>query len=89
MKTEFKKSFTKDLKKNAKDKKLLAQVKEIIQQFDDAESISQIPNLTKLKSEGNYYRIRSGENRIGLIIIDDTVIFVRLLHRKDIYRYFP
>ena len=54
MKAEFKKSFTKGLKKNAKDQKLLAQVKEIIRQFDDAESISQIHNLTKLKSEGNY-----------------------------------
>jgi mRNA-degrading endonuclease RelE of RelBE toxin-antitoxin system len=30
-----------------------------------------------------------GNYRLGLIIEAETVIFVRVLHRKEIYRYFP
>ena len=89
MKVEFKKSFAKDLKKKSDDRKLLDKVKQIIEYVDHADDISQISNLKKLKAQDDFYRIRSGEYRIGLIIEGDTVIFVRLLHRSEIYRYFP
>jgi mRNA interferase RelE/StbE len=86
---EFKKSFAKDLKKKAKEANLLSRVQEIVQQVDDADRIDDIKNLKKLKAEGNYYRIRFGDYRIGLTIEGDTVCFVRCLHRSEIYRYFP
>lgn len=89
MKVEFKKSFAKDLKKKSDDRKLLDKVKQIIDHVDHADDISQISNLKKLKAQSAFYRIRSGEYRIGLIIEGDTVTFVRLLHRGEIYRYFP
>ncbi len=65
MKIEFKKSFAKDLKKKYEDKRLLARVEQIIGQVDQAEDLHQIPNLKKLKAEGAYYRIRSGDYRLG------------------------
>lgn len=89
MKTEFKKSFAKDLKKRSQEKKLLTHVQEIIQTVESAESLQEINNLKKLKAEGGYYRIRLGDYRIGLKIEEETVVFVRFLHRSDIYRYFP
>lgn len=89
MKVEFKKSFAKDLKKKSKDRRLSARVEQIIEQVDQAEDPHQITNLKKLKAEGDFYRIRSGDYRLGLIIEDDTATFVRLLHRSEIYRYFP
>ncbi|MFZ1985402.1 MAG: type II toxin-antitoxin system RelE/ParE family toxin [Desulfatitalea sp.] len=89
MKVEFKKSFAKDLKKKSDDRKLLDKVKQIIEHVDHADDISQISNLKKLKAQGDFYRIRSGEYRIGLFIEGETVTFVRLLHRSEIYRYFP
>ena len=89
MKTAYKKSFTKDLKRHSKNQKLLDLIKEIILEVEDAARISDIDNLKKLKAEGKYYRIRSGDYRIGLIIEDETVTFVRALHRSEIYRYFP
>ena len=89
MKTEFKKSFAKDLKKKARDRKLLSHVKEIIQSVEDAESLYDISNFKKLKAEGDYCRIRLGDYRIGLKVEGDTVVFVRFLHRSEIYRYFP
>ncbi|HEY4721787.1 MAG TPA: type II toxin-antitoxin system RelE/ParE family toxin [Anaerolineae bacterium] len=46
-------------------------------------------NIKKLQGGTNYYRIRVGDYRVGLVVESDTVTFVRFLHRKDIYRYFP
>jgi mRNA interferase RelE/StbE len=89
VKVEYKKSFAKDLKKRSDDRKLLDKTKQIIEQVEQADDTNQIPNLKKLKVQGDFYRIRSGDYRIGLIIEDDTVTFVRLLHRSEIYRYFP
>ena len=89
MNLEFKKSFAKDLKKKAKDANLRLRVQEIIQQVDEADRMDDIRNLKKLRAEGNYYRIRFGDYRIGLTIEGVTVCFVRCLHRSEIYRYFP
>ena len=89
MKLEFRKSFARDLKKRAQDKKLLSRVREIIKEIEEANNIHEIKNLKKLQAEGHYYRIRIGDYRIGSLIEDDTVIFVRLLLRGEIYRYFP
>ena len=89
MNIEFKKSFAGDLKKKAQQIKLRSRIQEIIQEVDNAESLYEIKNLKKLKAEDDYYRIRIGDYRIGLKIKDGTVIFVRFLHRKEIYRYFP
>ncbi|MBC8430415.1 MAG: type II toxin-antitoxin system RelE/ParE family toxin [Desulfobacterales bacterium] len=89
MNFEFKKSFAKDLRKKSKETKLLSRVQEIIQEVDNVGSLHEIKNLKKLKVEGNYYRIRFGDYRIGLVIEDDIIYFVRLLHRSEIYRYFP
>ena len=43
----------------------------------------------KLVGAKDYYRIRVGDYRIGFKIDGSTVIFMRALHRKEIYKYFP
>jgi len=48
-----------------------------------------INSIKKLKGYKNHYRIRIGDYRAGLIIDGNTVEFIRLLHRKDIYKRFP
>jgi mRNA interferase RelE/StbE len=67
----------------------LGRIGDIILEVEAAGSITTIANLKKLKAEGTYYRIRSGNYRLGLIIDGDIVTFVRALHRSEIYRYFP
>ena len=88
MKIDFKSSFTKDLKK-IKDKDLLQQLKEAIEEVELALNIQAVSNVKQLKGGGRYFRIRIGDYRIGLVKEDDTVAFVRFLHRKEIYRFFP
>ena len=89
MRAIFRKSFTSDLKRYERDKNLLTRIHETIIEVEAAASIYSIKNIKKLKAEGSYYRIRVGNYRIGVTIQDETVTFIRLLHRSEIYRYFP
>ena len=89
MKTIFRKSFVRDLKRFEKDKNLLTKIHHTILEVEAAESINTHMNLKKLKAEGPYYRIKVGNYRVGITIKDATATFIRLLHRSDIYRYFP
>ena len=89
MKAEFKKSFSRDLKRRKRDNLFLNNVKEIIEEVEKAKNVTDLKNLKHLKGSSEFYRIRFGNYRIGVKIKDDIVIFIRALHRKDIYRYFP
>jgi len=88
VKTDFKKSFARDLKK-IKDKHLLRQVKEAIEEVEKAPNLQMIGDLKQLKGGGIYFRIKIGDYRIGLKLEGDMFIFVRFLHRREIFRYFP
>ena len=88
MKVEFRDSFAKDLK-GVKEKGLLQRVQEIIKAIEEANSLTELSNLKKLKGGGNYFRVRVGDYRIGIALENDTVTFVRFLNRKEIYKYFP
>ena len=88
MKVLFEKSFGRDLKK-IQDKRLLKQVQEAIAQVESAATINDLSNLKKMQGFDTYYRIRVGDYRIGIEIVEGQVIFVCFLNRKDIYRYFP
>jgi mRNA interferase RelE/StbE len=36
-----------------------------------------------------YYRYRLGDFRAGFEIHDGVIVFLRCLHRREIYRFFP
>ena len=88
MKVAFRTSFTRDLRK-LKDRQMRRRVKTLVEQVEQAPTFDTIPGLKKLSGEGRYFRIRVGDYRCGIAMDDDTVTFVRFLHRRDIYRYFP
>ncbi len=88
MKIVFEKKFLKDIV--AIDNKRTKRAGEkIIEQAEKVENLNEISTLKKLKGYKNAYRIRVGDYRIGICIEQDTIEFVRFLHRKDIYKYFP
>lgn len=88
MKIEFRESFLKDLQ-NIKNAKLLAKVAKAIENVEEADVPHKIQNFKKLKGSVSYFRIKIGEYRVGLKMENDTVIFIRFLSRKEIYRFFP
>lgn len=82
------KIFEKDTDK-IKDKRILFKIVDVIEKVRNADDIISIKNIKKLKGSNKFYRIRIGDFRIGIIIDNDIVEFIRCLHRKDIYKYFP
>jgi mRNA interferase RelE/StbE len=88
VKVEFRDSFAKDLK-GVKEKGLLGRVREVIETVEKADSLAGLPNMKKLKGGGNYFRVRVGDYRVGVALDGETVVFVRFLNRKDIYKHFP
>jgi mRNA interferase RelE/StbE len=84
----YESSFARDLKR-VQDKQMLKHVQDVLEQVKAAANLSDIANLKKLQGFESYYRLRLGDYRIGIEVEGQTVIFVRFLHRKDIYRRFP
>jgi mRNA interferase RelE/StbE len=82
------KIFEKDTDK-IKDKRILFKIVDVIEKVREADDIISIKNIKKLKGSNKFYRIRIGDFRIGIIIDNNIVEFIRCLHRKDIYKYFP
>lgn len=88
MKVLFLESFARDLNR-IRDKDLRERVRQVIQSLESATSLDAIPHLKKLQGKGGFYRIRVRELRVGLKVEGDQVTLVRVLDRKEIYRYFP
>lgn len=61
----------------------------VIQNLQSSETIIDFPNCKKLSGYKNVYRIRLGNYRIGFFYSNKEVELVRILHRKEVYRYFP
>ncbi|MCU0550915.1 MAG: type II toxin-antitoxin system RelE/ParE family toxin [Leptolyngbya sp. Prado105] len=61
----------------------------VFDQIPSCGRLEDISNLSKLKGFDNAYRIRVGDYRIGFFLEEDTLTFARVLHRSEIYRYFP
>lgn len=86
MKVTYQKRFLSDLAR------ILAEARRGIEKFVFDEilklkSLSESGKIEQMKGYKGYYKARS--YRVGLKAESDTVSFERVLHRKEIYRYFP
>jgi mRNA interferase RelE/StbE len=75
--------------KKIREKVILNRVEQVIENVKDADDLQDILHLGKLSGYDSFYRIRIGDFRIGVEVVGEEIVFVRMLHRKDIYRYFP
>ncbi len=88
MEVEFLSKFNKDIS-SIKQKTTKASIIKIIEQVEDARSLSDISGVKKLKGFKDAYRIRVGDYRLGLFVSKNKAQFARFVHRKDIYKLFP
>jgi mRNA-degrading endonuclease RelE of RelBE toxin-antitoxin system len=62
----------------------------VFDEIPTSENIFSDFDIHKMKGFQQYYRIRTGQYRIGCKITDDaTIIFYRVKSREEIYRVFP
>lgn len=89
MKVEYRQLFLKDLKK-LKKQLIYQQVFDLV--FNILPKINSLQDLTQIKVMKGYpnrYRIRLGDYRVGIEINQDKIEIMRVLHRREFYRYFP
>ena len=89
MKVEYRQRFLKDLKKLRKQpvyKQLYDLTFEVL---PNAKSLQDVSNVKAIAGASNRYRIRLGDYRIGIVASEEGLELLRVLHRKEFYRYFP
>jgi len=88
LKVVYRKKFLKELAK------IPLQTREKIEEYvfnnvPLATSVIELKKIERLKGYPAYYKIRFGNYRVGLKQEGDELIFERVLHRRDIYKYYP
>ncbi len=89
MNIEYSEQFLKDLKKLKSTASYASLQRLCFEELPECEHFSSLNTLKKIRGYKCYYRIRVGDYRIGMKDEGDTVILMRVLHRKDMYRVFP
>lgn len=51
--------------------------------------LEEIPDIKAMRGYTGRYRIRIGDYRIGIEVNRDIIEVMRVLHRREFYRYFP
>ena len=88
MKIEYRKNFLKELSKIPSNTREKIE-KFIFSELPELDTIFESGKIEQMKGYPQYYKMRFGVYRVGLKLENDTVIFERALHRKNIYRYYP
>lgn len=88
MNTAYRKHFLKELSKLPSEYR--TKIEDFIfKELPEAETISALGKLERMKGYPGYYKVRFGTYRVGLKLENDTIILERVLHRKEIYKFFP
>ena len=89
MEVRYRESFLRDLKKL---KKLPIYEKIYALSFETlplAGELREIPGVKAMQGHPHRYRIRVASYRVGIEIAGPVVEMVRVLDRREFYRYFP
>ena len=89
MNVTYKKKFLKDLKALQSTDVYDKICTLVLEEIPNAEDLSTIANLSRLKGDDTAYRIQVGDYRIGFFMENNAIVMSRVLHRSEIYRYFP
>jgi mRNA interferase RelE/StbE len=60
--------------------------------FNDLVSVSSISSLGKVEKMQGYdafYKVRFGNYRLGLLIENERITVKTVMHRREIYKFFP
>ena len=60
-----------------------------IQELIEVADITEVSGIKRLLAEGQHYRIRIGDYRLGITMDGKIAVLRRFLPRGEIYRYFP
>ena len=88
MRVEYSKQFLKELA-HIPSKTRISIEKFIFDELPGLDDITESRKIESLKGYRNFFKVRFGNYRVGLHKEGGIVVAKRVLHRKEIYRYFP
>ena len=83
------KRFSKDIDAILHEKKVKQRLLETIENIKEANTLAGIMGVRKIEGYQDYFRIKTGNYRLGIKLTKNRVELIRFLHRKEIYRRFP
>ena len=88
MQIKFKKSFLKQLANMPKDVRQKIEIF-VFKELPRLKSIGEAGKIEKMHGYEDYFKTRFGSYRLGMKIENDEIIVQTVMHRKEIYRFFP
>ncbi len=61
----------------------------VFEELPHLASIAESGKIEKMHGYNNYFKIRFSSYRVGLKLENDELIVQIVMHRKEIYRFFP
>jgi mRNA-degrading endonuclease RelE of RelBE toxin-antitoxin system len=86
---QYRQAFLKDLKKLRGQSVYDRVYKLAFVTLPEVDGLRDVPGVKAMKGYPHRYRIRIGNYRIGIEAQGGSVEVMRVLHRRDFYRYFP
>lgn len=88
MKLVIRKRFLKELADlPAKDRKRIEVF--VFEELKDCNTFNNVKGIEKLTGYTSFYKIRFGDYRVGIRFENDEFTLERVMHRKEIYKFFP
>ena len=89
MRIRYEPAFRRDLSR-IRDPVTLRRVNRKLAEIEAAASVRDVSNVSRMNMpNGNDYRVRIGNYRMGVTLEGSTVVLHRILPRDEIYRRFP
>ena len=89
MKVKYRQLFLKDLKKLKKQPVYQRVFNLAFKILPNIKDLTELSNVKAMKGYSNRYRIRIGDYRVGIEVSSEHLEMMRVLHRRELYRYFP
>ncbi len=89
MEVTYTKTFLKDLAKvfPAKTRNKIEHF--VFEELPTIDSIANVGAIEQMTGFKNYYKMRFGDFRVGIKKSNNSIELLRVLNRKEIYKYFP
>ncbi|MBD1809583.1 type II toxin-antitoxin system RelE/ParE family toxin [Microcoleus sp. FACHB-SPT15] len=89
MEVQYRKAFLKDLKQ-LKSSTSYQRIYELaFTTLSEINTLQEISGIKAMRGYTNRHRIRIGDYRVGIEVNGDVMEVMRVLHRREFYRYFP
>ena len=89
MEVQYRQAFLKDLKQLKSSESYQRIYVIAFTTLENINLLEEIPDIKAMRGYNGRYRIRIGDYRIGIEVNGDIIEVMRVLHRREFYRYFP